>query len=388
MWREEIECKALLIDRAAAAEVPTEEAISEWAREVRVFVSSVIAGLGDERAAAADGIRAVGARPVMFEEFGGRDADPVNAYLGEVETSQIYLGILGGSYGTLLPTRYSATHTEFMHAESHGLRMAVWATNTQQREGPQQSFLEGARKFYVVPTFQTPADLRREVSERLRAIAAEDLSPWTKLGSIMFRASEVKHSGNGISVTARVQSDEVAHALESKASDYFSAADQVRFTWAGRCREVQVANVASTTTTARSKLMHLKLEVVESHPNDWLGVSFGGQTSADLTETALRGALFGEPNPLANQHMDFLAEIPDPIQPLRDAKVSDEIVRSLGEVMVVDELVGSGRATRITRFRLGPSVGGRRHIELEWEPSCQYTNERPKRRRITGRVRL
>ena len=36
----------------------------------------------------------------MFEEFGGRDADPLDAYLHEVETSQIYVGILGQSYGT------------------------------------------------------------------------------------------------------------------------------------------------------------------------------------------------------------------------------------------------------------------------------------------------
>ena len=51
--------------------------------------------LPEEREAAAEGVRAVGARPVMFEEFGGRDANPVDAYLGELETCQIYLGILG-----------------------------------------------------------------------------------------------------------------------------------------------------------------------------------------------------------------------------------------------------------------------------------------------------
>ena len=52
-----------------------------------MFISSVMEELRDERAAAADGVRSLGARPVMFEEFGGRDADPQDAYLGEVETS-------------------------------------------------------------------------------------------------------------------------------------------------------------------------------------------------------------------------------------------------------------------------------------------------------------
>ena len=146
-WQDE-EHDALLIDRAAAAEVPRDEAVREWARDKRAFISSIMEGLRKERAAAADGVRLLGARPVMFEEFGGRDADPQDAYLGKVETSQIYVGILGQRYGKPLPTRFSATHTEFRHAEKRGLRIAVWALNTQKREGPQESFLEEVRTFH------------------------------------------------------------------------------------------------------------------------------------------------------------------------------------------------------------------------------------------------
>ena len=388
MWRQDDQPDVLLIDRAAAAEVPSDEAVHEWARDKRAFISSVMADLGDERAAAAAGVRSVGARAVMFEEFGGRDADPLNAYLGEVETSQIYIGILGRRYGKPLPTRYSATHTEFLHAEQRGLRMAVWALDTQEREGPQQSFLDAVRAFYVVPAFRTPVDLERQVSERLRAIAAEDLAPWSKLGRIVFRASEVTYAGNEIAVTARVQSADVAHALDDLAPDGFGAGEPLRFTWAGRCRHVRVANVGSTTTTARSTLMHLQLEVVEGHGEPMLDVGFNGQTPDDLTDIALRTALFGQPNPLARQDMGFMAEMPDPLQPLRDARVPDEIVRPLAEVMVVDELVGSGRAARVTMFRLGASVGGQRRLELEWEPPQRYENERHERRQLDGRVRL
>ena len=96
-----------------------------------------------------------------------------------------------------------------------------------------------------------------------------------------------------------------------------------------------------------------------------LEVTFNGLTPDDLTDAALRTALFGEPNPLARQHMDFMAEMPDPLQPLRDARVPDEIVRSLAELMIVDELVGSGWAARVTKFRLGASVGGQRRLELD-----------------------
>ena len=214
----------------------------------------------------------------MFEEFGGRDADPLDAYLGEVETSQIYVGILGQSYGRPLPTRFSATHTEFRHAEQQGLRMAVWALATQRREGPQQSFLDEVRAFHVVPAFRSPADLERQVGERLRGIAAEDLAPWTKLGSIVFRATKVVHAGNEVTVTARVHSDDVAHALETAAPNDFGAGEEYRFTWAGRCRRVRVASIGSTTTTARSRLMQLQLEIVDGHQDNMLEVSLADMT--------------------------------------------------------------------------------------------------------------
>ena len=70
-WQND-ECDPLLIDRAAAAEVPSDQAVQEWARDKRAFISSVMAELREERTSAAIGVRSLGARPVMFEEFGGR----------------------------------------------------------------------------------------------------------------------------------------------------------------------------------------------------------------------------------------------------------------------------------------------------------------------------
>ena len=389
MYREDHKHDPLLIDRAAAAEVPREESVREWARDKRVFISSVMAELREERKSAACGVRSLGARPVMFEEFGGRDAEPQDAYLGEVETSQIYVGLLGERYGTPLPTRFSATHTEYQHAEQHGLRIAVWALATQRREGPQQAFLDEIRTFHVAPAFRSPEDLKRQVTERLRGIAAEDLAPWAKLGAILFRASEVVHEANQIAITACVQSDAVAYALETLAPDRFGAREEHRFTWSGRSRQVRMTNIRTTTTTARSKSVRLQCEVAEDRRDSLLGVALSGQTPDDLTDLALRSVLFGEPNPLAGQHMGFLVEIPDPLQPLRDANVPDEIVRPLAELMIVDELVGSGRAGRVTTFRLGGPVRGRRKIELAWEPPRRYeTEQTTPRPPLVGRVRL
>jgi hypothetical protein len=109
--RSEETAEPLLIDRAAAAELPSAESIREWAREKRAFISSVMSELAEERRAVATSIREEGLRAVMFEEFGGRDADPQDAHLAEVEGADIFIGILGRSYGNPLKTRFSATHT-------------------------------------------------------------------------------------------------------------------------------------------------------------------------------------------------------------------------------------------------------------------------------------
>lgn len=389
MFRQRDERETLLIDRLAAAEVPEKAAIRDWARDKRAFISSVMTELPRERAAAAAAVRSVGARPIMFEDFGGRDADPLDAYMGEVETSHIYIGILGRTYGRPLPTRFSATHTEYRHAEESGLRISAWALDTQQREGPQQAFLDEIRTFHVVPSFRSPDDLQQRVQDRLRSIAAEDLAPWVKLGSIVFRAGRVVLDRNMIEVSARVQSDSVASALEAMAPDAYGRGQEARFTWAGRCRKVQVSTVRSTTTTARSTLTDLRLDVIDDQRSYPFEISLNDFTADDLTDAALRTALFGAPNPLTQQHMGFMADMGDPLQPLREASVPDEIVRSLAALMIVEELVGSGRAARVADFKLGASVSGLRRLGFSWEPPRRYSSEPHRQNRsLTGSVQL
>lgn len=378
----------LLIDRAAAAELPSAEGTREWAREKRAFISSVMAELAAERQAAAAGVRATGLRAVMFEEFGGRDADPEEAYLAEVEGSDIYIGILGRRYGKPLKSRFSATHAEYLHAEKHALRMAVWTSSTPDREGHEQSFLDEVRTFHVVPSFRTADDLQRQVEDRMRAIAAEDLAPWCKLGNVVFRAMEVEDRGASIHVTARVKDDTVARALEEARGDRFNRGTMAHFTWSGRSKYVKVAGVHAKTTSARSKMFRLELEIEEAPQDHFTEVSIGGKSPADLTESALRSVLFGERNPLAGQYMGFATEINDPLAPLRENPVSEEIIRPISELLVTDLLVGTGRARSIRGFRLGIAIRGHRNLTLSWEPPNRYSNEPVTVRSIKGEVKI
>jgi len=380
--------EALIIDRAAAAEIPSSEAVHEWGSGKRAFVSSVMAELPNERQAATKAIRAVNVAPVIFEQFGGRDADPEDAYFGEVESSDIYVGILGRRYGRLLSTRYSATHSEYLHAEKSSLRIAAWCLRADDREGHEHAFLDEIRGFHVVPEFTSPEDLHAQVEARLKAIAAEDLAPWCKLGSVVFRATEVADSGDDIHVSARVRSDEVAHALEGFRPDKVGSASDARFTWAGRSRFVRVVSIKSTTRSARSKLFSLAFETRDEPRDHLLEISVSGYSADDLTEAALRSALFGERHPLADQHMSLLAEMRDPVEALRGGRLADEITRPLAELLLTDALVGSGRASRVTTFRLGSSITGARRLRIGWEPARRHSNERSSARVVEGYVRL
>jgi hypothetical protein len=363
----------LVIDRAAAAEVPSPEAVREWASDKRVFISSVMSEFATERPAAATAIRTVGARPVLFEEFGGRDADPESAYLAEVESSDIFVGILGRRYGKPLKSKFSATHTEYLHAEKNGLRIAVWVLTAEDREGHEQAFVDEVRTFYVAPEFSNAASLQRQIEERLRALAAEDLAPWCKLRDFVFRATEVIDRGSEIEVRARVRNDEVAHGLEQLRPGQWGQGEDGRFTWQGRSREVRVRSLETTTTSARSKLIRLGLEGIQSSQDRTFEMSIAGHGPDELTAIALRSALFGEPNPLAKQNMMFFTEMADPFKPLRAHPVSEEALRPIAELLLTDELVGSGRATRIGSFKLGVGVRGRRKCEIKWQSPHQFS---------------
>jgi hypothetical protein len=135
-------------------------------------------------------------------------------------------------------------------------------------------------------------------------------------------------------------------------------------------------------------MFHLDLEIQDSSQNHYVEMTICGKSPADLTENALRSALFGEPNPLDDQHMGFAAEIDDPLGPLRENAVSEEIIRPISELLVTEILVGTGRARSISGFRLGVAIRGRRRLTLAWEAPSRSSNEPATVRRISGEVSI
>jgi hypothetical protein len=281
-----------------------------------------------------------------------------------------------------LPTRFSATHTEYLFAEEHGLRISVYPLNVSDREGRQQAFLEEVWQFHTAPLI-TAADLTGAVVRRLERIAAEELAPWCKLGDVVFRASSVTETREQIVVTAKVRSRDVSHALDQMAGERWSRFEG-QFTWHGRSQAVRVTDVEVTTTASTSRAYRISLERREAQRDSLLEVSLGNKTPDDLTEIAIRVSLLGEQNPLSEQQMGFMADLRDPFASLRKQRIPDEILRAIAQLLLVEALVGGGRIARITKFRLGADVAGKRRLELGWETPRRYSNAKPQQRQISG----
>jgi hypothetical protein len=157
-------------------------------------------------------------------------------------------------------------------------------------------------------------------------------------------------------------------------------------TWQGRSKAVAIKRIETVTTTSTSKLFRIWLEPREQRRDPMLGVSYGRYGPDDLTEIGLRVALLGERNPLEDQHLGFAADLPNPLQLLRERHLSEEIVRPIAGLLLTDTLVGSGRASRLVRLALGVPIGRRRKIVLKWRGVPRISNEEPKEFELSGEM--
>ena len=151
---------------------------------------------------------------------------------------------------------------------------------------------------------------------------------------------------------------------------------------------MRIRSLETTTTSARSKLIRMGLEVTETAQDPMLQVSISGHGPGELAASALRSALFGEPNPFSRQYMGFATEISDPFRPLREQPVSEETLRPIAELLLVDELVGSGRAARVVTFKLGVRVQGKRKCLITWQLPPRFSSERETTKMVEGWVTL
>jgi len=64
------------------------------------------------------------------------------------------------------------------------------------------------------------------------------------------------------------------------------------------------------------------------------------------------------------------------------------MIRPTVHILLTDALGGRGRASRISRFRLGTAIAGQGRLELTWQAPVRYQNVDPEERQIEGVVSL
>jgi len=111
---------------------------------MKIFVSSLIAGMEPHRASVKRAIETLGHEPVMAESFGARASSPQIACLQGVRDADLVVSLFGERYGAVQPSGLSATHEEYREARGNK-PILPFVQSGVSREPAQQAFIdEGA----------------------------------------------------------------------------------------------------------------------------------------------------------------------------------------------------------------------------------------------------
>jgi len=132
----------------------------------KIFISSTVKDLPNEREAAKRAIEKIPAIPIMSEyTMNAVDKPSVQACVDEVKKSDFYVLILGGRYGWELENGISITELEYDTAFKEGIPIFVFNTN-YKKENKQQKFANkaGSQRFW-----KTVTDVSQLESEILKS---------------------------------------------------------------------------------------------------------------------------------------------------------------------------------------------------------------------------
>ena len=143
-------------------------------RRLRVFVSSTLGELADERRAVSRAISALRLTPVMFEA-GARPYPPAEVYRAYLTQADVFIGVYWQRYGQPVPgTRISGLEEEF--DLSGGLPRLLYVKGPAPDRDPRLAELLDRIKAEASASyryFRTPAELGRLVRDDLAVLLSE-----------------------------------------------------------------------------------------------------------------------------------------------------------------------------------------------------------------------
>ncbi|WP_338887194.1 DUF4062 domain-containing protein [Rhodococcus sovatensis] len=362
----------LLMDLRSASLPASDADVRAWASGRRVFVSSLITDMPNERAAVRAAIEDVGATPVMFEEeLGAQDISAEQAYLAGVRSSAIYVGMWGPRYGVRMADGFSATHAEFLESERHGLRLCLFVQEGGDMDGHQRDLVQSARNLYTTSAWSEPDDLRKRVHRRLQDLAAEELAPWVRVGRAVFRSREITNDGRTVTIDASVHSDAV-HSELVRLRD--SRAGEIPLAIPGYALTTRVDTLSTRTVSTIGHHENLALTIQENRGSTMRGMTVNGIPAAEISRRALSDGLFG--TALLSEQTHFFVQTPvDPLGPLRGSALDDAVLRPVARLLFEERLIRDQIASRVSFFAFGPSHQGARRLRASWTPPAVYGNE-------------
>lgn len=134
--------------------------------KLKVFISSVQSEFANERERIfrylqSDALLSNFFEPVMFEELPASTQSPCKVYLGEVEQSNIYMGLLGQQYGFITQTGQSPTELEYEHAIRQQLSCLFFikGDNTLERDEKENRFINRIQTEHTYKRFYNEEQL-------------------------------------------------------------------------------------------------------------------------------------------------------------------------------------------------------------------------------------
>ncbi len=132
---------------------------------MKVFISSLIAGMEEFRTAAREAVTYLGHEPVMAEDFPATPLSPQIACLEGLRQSGLVVLILGSEYGQTQKKGISATHEEYREAkEKHSI--LAFVQNGVMRNPDQEAFVREVQSWeqgLFRNTFETPESLKTAI---------------------------------------------------------------------------------------------------------------------------------------------------------------------------------------------------------------------------------
>ncbi len=143
-------------------------------QRLRVFVSSTLRELADERQAVKGAIERLRLAPVMFE-LGARPHPPRDLYRAYLEQSDVFVGVYGASYGWVAPEEAVSGLEDEYNLAPASMPKLIYIKASDQRDDRLRALIERIRADDTAAhlSFDTAVDLGERVTADLATLLAE-----------------------------------------------------------------------------------------------------------------------------------------------------------------------------------------------------------------------